>query len=226
MRFAKLPFISPIARAFQKPQDRVDTEVAESAPNDPGPSPEAVPEDELETESLEDIFGNSELSKSKDQEEGALPQAPSDEQEPANPFKKASAGGEGGHVPPYIFIGPGGPGVPGAAIEPGAPGTAAPEGMQLSQAHIDYHTKAWDPSTPETSGRPGEKDGGQPGESSGSVNVQDRLSATLEDIFHKKVVTDPLLKALLEKHGDVDIKQLASELDEFSTGLGANQQHK
>ena len=56
--------------------------------------------------------------------------------------------------------------------------------------------------------------------------MQDRLSETLEDIFHKKVVTDPLLKALLEKHGDVDLKQLASELNEFSTGLGANQRQK
>ena len=62
----------------------------------------------------------------------------------------------------------------------------------------------------------------QAGESSGPLNVQDRLSATLEDIFHKKVVTDPLLKALLEKHGDVDLKELASELNEFSNGLGAN----
>ena len=98
--------------------------------------------------------------------------------------------------------------------------------MQLSQAHIDYHTKTGDSSTPGTPGKPGENDEGQAGESSGPLNVQDRLSATLEDIFHKKVVTDPLLKALLKKHGDVDLKQLASELNEFSNGLGANQREE
>ncbi len=226
MQFARLPFISPIARAFRKPQNGNATEVVERAATGPGPGPEAAPEDELASESLEDLFGNSELSRSKDPEEGETPQPQSDEKDPANPFKKASAGGEGGRMPPYMFIGPGGPGLPGAAIEPGAPGIPAPGGMQLSQAHIDYHTKPEDASALGTSGKPGEKDEGQPSGASGPLNVQDRLSATLEDIFHKKVVTDPLLKALLEKHGDVDLKQLASELNEFSNGLGANRQEK
>ncbi len=69
MQFAKLPFISPIARAFHKPQASGATGAVESPAT--GPGPKAVPEDEskvesledeLETESLEDIFGNGEIS--------------------------------------------------------------------------------------------------------------------------------------------------------------------
>ena len=132
-------------------------------------------------------------------------------------------------MPPYLFIGPGGPvdpsaaTGPGAAIELGAPGVLATGGIQLSQAHSDYHAKTEDPTALGTSGRAGGQAGGDSSGSQSSLNVQDRLASTLEDIFHKKVVTDPLVKALLDKHGDVDLKQLASELSEFSNGIGANQ---
>jgi len=255
MLFAKLPFISPIAKAFQKPQHGGATEVLENTAAGHGPAaaledalePGSVNQEvesessENELESLEDIFGSSDLSKSKEAEEEALNQQAAAEQEPANPFKKASAGGERGPIPPYLLVGPGGSVPPGAAIEPGGPtppgaaiepgasgigGNPGSGGVQLSQAHIDYHSKPEDPSTLGTSARPGEGDGGQSSGSPGPLNVQDRLASTLEDIFHKKVVTNPLVKALLEKHGNVDLRQLASELNEFSNGLKANQQEK
>ena len=53
------------------------------------------------------------------------------------------------------------------------------------------------------------------------MSVEDRLNESLKDIFQKKVVSDPLMKALLEIHGEVDIRNLAAELGEFSTNIGA-----
>ncbi len=53
------------------------------------------------------------------------------------------------------------------------------------------------------------------------MSVEDRLNESLKDIFQKKVVSDPLMKALLEIHGEVDIRKLAAELGEFSTNIGA-----
>ena len=54
------------------------------------------------------------------------------------------------------------------------------------------------------------------------LNVQGRISEAIEDIFQKKVEGDPLVKALLETHGGVDLRKLAVELGEFATSIGAS----
>ena len=54
-----------------------------------------------------------------------------------------------------------------------------------------------------------------------SGEVEDSLPLTLKDIFRKKVVINPQIKALLERHGEVDTKELAKELDDFAESIGA-----
>ena len=59
------------------------------------------------------------------------------------------------------------------------------------------------------------------------LNVHSRAAAVqkawLEDIFQKRVVTDPSMKALLELHGEVDLWNLAAELGEFAAVIGARE---
>ncbi len=101
----------------------------------------------------------------------------------------------------------------------GSPGSSSPP---LSPAHMDYHAKLEDQSTAESQGLPGDLAGGPREASSGFMSVEDKLSETLNDIFQKKVVHDPLMKALLEIHGEVDILKLATELGEFASDIGAS----
>ncbi len=91
---------------------------------------------------------------------------------------------------------------------------------------MDYHTKPADQLTTESQGLP-EDPAGSPREASpGFMSVEDKLSETLSDIFQKKVVQDPLMKALLEIHGEVDIRKLAAELGEFAADIGASKDRK
>ena len=41
----------------------------------------------------------------------------------------------------------------------------------------------------------------------------------IQEIFEKKTLTNPRVKALLARHGTVDIRQLVKELQGFSRGL-------
>lgn len=41
----------------------------------------------------------------------------------------------------------------------------------------------------------------------------------IQEIFEKKTLTNPRVKALLARHGTVDIRQLARDLQDFSSGL-------
>jgi len=41
----------------------------------------------------------------------------------------------------------------------------------------------------------------------------------IQEIFEKKTLANPRVKAFLARHGTVDIRQLAKELQDFSSGL-------
>ena len=101
----------------------------------------------------------------------------------------------------------------------GSPETSSPS---LSRAPIDYDAESEDQSTTETKELPEDQASAPRVASSNVINVQDRISETLEDIFQKKVVTNPLLKALLEMHDTVDLRELAAELGEFAINIGAS----
>lgn len=57
--------------------------------------------------------------------------------------------------------------------------------------------------------------GARPDESPGS------LHDTLSEIFQKRNTRDPLVQALLDEHGDVDLQDLASDLKNLAGGLGS-----
>ncbi len=92
---------------------------------------------------------------------------------------------------------------------------------QLSQAHADYHSKPEDELVTETQGTPEDQAESTRVAAPAPLSVQDRVSEAVEDIFQKKVVGDPLVKALLEIHSGVDLRKLAVELGEFATNIGA-----
>ena len=103
-----------------------------------------------------------------------------------------------------------------------ADNTAESASPQLSQAHVDYHSKPEDELMTETQGSPEDQAESTQVAPPAPLNVQDRISEAVEDIFQKKVEGDPLVKALLETHGEVDLRKLAAELGEFATNIGAS----
>lgn len=107
---------------------------------------------------------------------------------------------------------------------PGSPETSSPP---LSQAHIDYHSKPEDQITTETQEGSHENLADSPqGASPDLIRVQDTISDVIDDIFQKKVVGNPLVKSLLEMHGEVDLRKLATELGEFAINIGASKPRK
>ena len=93
---------------------------------------------------------------------------------------------------------------------------------QLSQAHIDYHSKPEDELLTETQGSPEDQAESTQVAPPAPLDVQGRIAEAVEDIFQKKVEGDPLVKALLDIHGGVDLRKLAAELGEFATNIGAS----
>ena len=53
------------------------------------------------------------------------------------------------------------------------------------------------------------------------IEVPDSLSETLSEVFQKRRTRDPLVQALLDEHGQVDIQDLASDLRKLADELGA-----
>lgn len=96
----------------------------------------------------------------------------------------------------------------------------------LSKAPIEYDVNTEDQLTTETQGLPEDlpnsPDNSPREDSPPPISVQDRLSETLQSIFHKKKAKDPFLQALLDLHGEVDLSQLAAELGEFAKNIGAS----
>ena len=56
-----------------------------------------------------------------------------------------------------------------------------------------------------------------------SSEVLDSLSVSLKDVFRKKTVTNPQVKALLERHGAVDARELVDELHDLARSMGASE---
>ena len=173
-------------------QRRPASEIQEPAQSD---EEYAATEAEPELASLEELFAGGGMSSQVD---GADLPDPADEEAPlaGSPVKsvRVSGNGESG-VSINVSGSPGGSGLPGDFVAPGTTGsTPGPQGMQL----------------------------GQPKESSGSVNVEQRISKTLEDIFEKEVETDPVTKGLVERHCEVDLQKLAGELSDFADEIGAS----
>jgi len=54
------------------------------------------------------------------------------------------------------------------------------------------------------------------------LSVDHMLSETLGNIFQKRVTKDPNMKALLDLHGDINMRDLAAELKEFANEIGAS----
>lgn len=112
---------------------------------------------------------------------------------------------------------------------PNDSGTLRPDGTPLNRVHVEYHAKLADPlsdvHTPEQENGGGESaDDGVTG-AMGADGLF-KVSEELQDIFEKKVVTDPRVKALLERHGSVDVRELAMELRDFADSIGANDHRK
>ena len=198
MAFFKRKFISSEDRAIQGKQtgDPSQPETSEG----PVLGAEEATEDKLDTLAA-DVFGTGEPSQHNDTEQAASPGS-SEEGEASTRFPLGSESLEGRE---------------GEA----AYGSSETSSPPLSPAHIDYHAGPEDQLKTETQGLP-EGLADSPREaSSGLINVQDRISETLKDIFDKKVEKDPLLKALLEIHGEVDLRKLAAELGDFAVDIGA-----
>ena len=65
--------------------------------------------------------------------------------------------------------------------------------------------------------------GSQAGTRPSSGGVLDSGELSLKDIFRKKSVTNPRTKALLERHGTVDVHELADELQDFARSITAEE---
>lgn len=64
----------------------------------------------------------------------------------------------------------------------------------------------------------------QPGTGPSSPEAQDSLPFSVKDIFQKKVVANPHVKALLRRHGTVDANELADELRKLTAEIDAKEQ--
>jgi len=168
---------------------------------EPSEEPDRGAEEAAEAALAADLFGGSKPSQDSDGEQAVSPQSSEDgERSTRLPLESESLDrGE-------------------SDAANGSPESSSP---QLSPAHMDYHAKPEDQPTAESQ-EPPENPSDSQGESlSDIMSVEDRITENLKDIFQKKVVKDPLLQALLDIHGDVDIRTLAAELGEFATDIGA-----
>ena len=71
------------------------------------------------------------------------------------------------------------------------------------------------PEAPAVPEAPTSAPGQKPGE------VLDSGGVNLKDIFRKKVVANPQVKNLLNRHGRVDVHELVDELQELARSVGA-----
>ena len=101
----------------------------------------------------------------------------------------------------------------GGGLRLGTPVTPAPEAAQAT-ARQDIPVAA--SQIPErTAQRPEAKPKARPG----SGEVLDSNATSLQGIFRKKVVANPYVKALLKRHGTVDVHQLSDELQESARSV-------
>ncbi len=193
MPFPGRPFISFVSRAIQ--HKRTGDQSQPETSEEPVRGAEEATEDELDALAA-DVFGTSEPSQDNDAEQAAPPDS----------WKQGEASNTSTDRMEY-------------EAADNASESASP---QLSQAHLDYHSKPEDELITETQGSPeGQAESTQVAPPA-PLSVQDRISEAVEDIFQKKVEGDPLVKALLETHGGVDLRKLAAELGEFATSIGAS----
>jgi len=203
MPFPRRSFISNMSRAIQS--KRIGDPSQPETSEEPGQIAEEAAEDELDALTA-DVFGAREPSQDSDAEQAFSPHS--------------SEEGEASTRPP---LGSESSDRRETEAASGSPESSSPS---LSPAHIDYHAKPEEQLTAESQGLP-EDPANSPREASPDLmSVEDKLSESLKDIFQKKVVSDPLMKALLEIHGDVDIRRLAAELGEFATNIGAGKHRK
>ena len=59
-----------------------------------------------------------------------------------------------------------------------------------------------------------------------SEEAVDSLPMSLQDIFRRKVVANPQVRALLQRHGAVDTRELADELRDFARSVGATRSRR
>jgi uncharacterized protein YllA (UPF0747 family) len=53
--------------------------------------------------------------------------------------------------------------------------------------------------------------------------VDSMIANSLGNTFQKKVVKDPIYRALLDRHSNMDMQTLADDLREFSEYIGASE---
>ena len=63
----------------------------------------------------------------------------------------------------------------------------------------------------------------QPRTRPGSGEVLDSLPVSVKDVFRKKVVTNPQVRALLQRQGSVEARELSEQLQEFARSLEAEE---
>jgi hypothetical protein len=56
-----------------------------------------------------------------------------------------------------------------------------------------------------------------------TISVDSMIAYSLGNIFQKKVVKDPIYRALLDRHSNMDMQTLADDLREFSEYIGASE---
>ncbi len=56
------------------------------------------------------------------------------------------------------------------------------------------------------------------------LSVDNLISESLGNIFQKQVTKDPAMRALLDRLGEVDMRDLAAELKEFAVEIGASEE--
>ena len=57
-----------------------------------------------------------------------------------------------------------------------------------------------------------------------ALNVDNLISESLGNIFQKKGTKDPVMRSLLDLHGNVDMQELAVELKRFAIEIGASKE--
>ena len=57
-----------------------------------------------------------------------------------------------------------------------------------------------------------------------ALSVDNLISESLGNIFQKNVAKDPVMRSLLDLHGEVDMRDLAAELKEFAIEIGASKE--
>ena len=217
-------FIGPARRWFQKRGGPAETSSA------PGDAREITVQNPADSPALARQQAEQEKSPNR---QAAEPGPEPDIFDPAmmqslftRPESKTKESGE-----PKTVDGPDGPATVEASLEEKDAGGLESKPRLARRAASDPHVTSSSPAGPEqfvknenASDQPLVRtmietlESGRPGQEHGGAN---HLRNSLTEIFKKKQVADPSVKAMLSRHESVDIHTLAAELQDFARSIGA-----